>query len=232
MPLPSILAPRTSARLRDAILSLQPTAYWPLDDGSGVLRDIAGGWNATVTGSPLYRVAARPPIDRGITWSGSGQYATTSTSVPTPVASISVGAWFQTTDATASARVMLGRGASSQYSWDLRLGASHTAGLTVLQSNNSGHAAALVAGATNDGQWHLVVGTFDGTTLRNYRDTATNSSTSLTGTWHTASTAAVQVAALASGVLWPGALAHLFIINDRVLSASSVRWLLSIGMGG
>lgn len=222
-----------STRLRDAILSLQPTAYWPLDDGNGPLRDIAGGnWNATVTGSPTFGVGAQDPIGRGVTFSGTGQYVTTSGSVPTPAASVSVGCLYRTTDATASARYVLSRAAASNYTWGLRLDASQRAVFDAYQGTTSVHASATVTGATNDGNWHLIVGTFDGTTIRCYRDTATASSTTLTSTWKKDSTAGVQVAAIANGALFPGTGAHAFLITDRVLTAAAVLWLYSIAAGG
>lgn len=225
-------------RLRDAILSLQPTAYWPLDDGGSPLRDIAGGnWNATVTGSPS-RVAAQEPIGSGWAFSGSGQYGAVSASIPTPTASISVLGLFRTTDAAAAQRQFLTRHAASQASWTLGLGTTHGQQFICYQSGGSAHASAGVGTASNDGRWTLYAGSFDGTTIRAYRVSSTgtvaeNTSTSLTGTWHTASTAAVGIAHRNTALLWPGDLAHLAYWRDGiVLNRSHATWLGSVAFGG
>lgn len=226
------------SRLRDAILSLQPTAYWPLDDGSGPLRSLGQSWPATVTGSPTFGVAAPEPIGRGITWIGSGQYATTSGSVPVPSSSLSVLAIAATTDTTAASRSIVSRGAASQYSWDLRISSTHAFQFIASQSSSAGHAAATVGASVNDGNLCLVVGTFDGTTIRAYRGVlatgqfASASSTSLTGTWHKASTAGVQIAARADVQQFPGSIFTAAVLTDRVLTESELRWLFSIAAGG
>lgn len=235
MPLPLALRPPVlnSARLRDAILSLQPTAYWPLDDGNGPLRDIAGNWSAAVTGTPLYRQAAPQPIGRGVTWSGTGQYAVSSGSVPTPAASVSVLVFLNTTNATASVRTPAARRFSNQNSWWLRLNSDHSVGFFAMQADGTNHCTATVAGAVNDGLWHIVTGTFDGTTLRVMRDAATPAtSTSLTGSWHTASTAGIGIAQNTTSNLFPGTLAHLALFTDRVVTHTEHLWLRTIAAGG
>ena len=214
--------------LDDAILSLNPTAFFPLTDGSSPLRDVARGWDATVTGSPTFGVPVRSPFERAVTFSGTGQYATASPSVPTPATSMSVLAFLSTTNATASARAMIGRAAALQYSFELRLGNSHTVLFNPLQSSGSSHVVATVAGAINDGNWHMAGGTFDGTTCWCYRDLLSGSSTTLTGTWHKTSTAALQIAAFASGDLFPGTLSRVAYWADRVLTAAEYRWLYSV----
>lgn len=196
-----------------------------------IVRAAPSFWNAAVTGSPTYGVAAPSPIGQGITWSGTGQYATTATSIPTPSASVSVVALFATTNASASARALAGRTAASQSSWELRLSSSHTVVFNPMQSGGSSHASAAVSGATNDGLWHVAGGTYDGTTVRTYRDTATASSTTLTGSWHTASTAAISLASYGTGDVYPGSLAHVAYWADRVLTAPEFLFLNAIAKG-
>lgn len=225
--------PLPGNRLAKAILSLHPTAYWPLDDGGSPLRDVSRGWSATVTGSPSYGVAAPSPIGRGVTFSGTGQYAATATSIPTPATSMSVLALFATSDATAASRFLASRGASSQYSWGLHLQSNHTIGGLVYQNTGSIHASVGVSGTVNDGAWHLAGMTFDGTTLRGYKDSATNSSTSLTGSWHKASTGPVRIAAAGNaGSLWIGTEACVVYWADRVLTAAEFLFLNAIARGG
>lgn len=238
MPLPIALRPgiANTARLRDAILSLQPTAYWPLDDGSGPLRSLGQNWPATVTGSPTFGVAAPDPIGRGITWSGSGQYATTDTSVPVPASSVSLLAILRTTDSSAAQRAIVARGAANQYTWELQFNTAHKPKMIAYQAAGSTHCTATAATAANDGAWRLVIGTFDGTTAWVRHGWAggyeTASDGTLTSTWHKSSTAAVSLAARITTALFPGTVAHLAYWSDRVLTDAEARWLTSIAFGG
>jgi hypothetical protein len=225
------------SRLTDALRSYQPTGLWDQQDGAGALSDLTGRWPATVTGSPTYRVAAPDPIGWGITWSGTGMYASTATSFPTPSASISVLSLVSTTNATAAARYIASRAAASQWSWGLDLAATHVGRFSVFQAAGAIHATASTAGAINDGNWWLVAGTFDGTTVSFHRVSSTGvygggSNGSLTGSWHKASTAAVQLSAGNSTNLLPGTSSRTVVINDRILTAADVRYIASIVRGG
>lgn len=220
--------------LRDAIKSLNPTAYWACDDASGNLADqMSGGYTATVTGTPTYAATAANPVAKGITWSGTGQYATTSTSIPTPTASVSILVIFSTTDTAAAGRYLAARQAANQSSWGLSLGTTHLARFTAFQSGGSNHCIAQTATALNDGAVHTVVASFDGTTARVASDmAAAATSTSLTGSWHTASTAAVSLAALATASLFPGTTYDVAYWADRVITNAERMWVHSIAKGG
>lgn len=223
--------PLPGNRLAKAILSLQPALYLPLDDSGSPLRDVGGGgYSATVTGSPTYAIAAPSPIGRGVTFASASEYATTSGSVPTPTTALSVLLWYVTTSTTASQRFLAGRNAASQFSWAIGLSSGHLGQATLSQSGGAVHASQTVSGATNDGAWHLLGATFDGTTLRVYRDAGANSTASLTGAWHNASTAGVQVNARNSTGGFVGTIAHLAVVN-RMLAATDFAWLYAIGKG-
>ena len=226
-----------STRLTDAILSLQPTAYWPMDEGVGNLRDPAGGWTADVTGSPAFGVAAPSPIGRCVTWSGSGQYATSSGSVPVPTASISVACLMSTTDATAAGRYLMSRYAASNRSWTLSMTATHAFSFTCDQAAGAAHVTAVFGSASNDGRWYLVGGTFDGTTAWGYLGRpngvfGANSSGALTGSWKKDSTAGIGIAQLSAASLFPGSIAHVAYWADRVLTAADFRYLTAVAQGG
>jgi hypothetical protein len=238
MPLPSLLRAPISARLRDAILAYQPTTYHPSDSVVSPLVDVARNWNATVTGSPT--IAAAPdPIGRGITLSGTSQWGITSGSVPAPAASVSVIGFVSTTDASAAARALMARGAAAQHSWQLYLNSSHQATFEALQSGASSHcSAAIASSAINDGAWWMLAGTFDGTTLYTYRVSSTGvlssaTSTSLTSTWHKASTGGIGIGVRPSnGLPMIGSIAHLAHWADRLLTVSDIRYIASIAFGG
>jgi len=232
----TILVPRYQRRDRvdRAILDLRPTLYLPMRDPVGPLRDASGGrWDAAVTGSPTLGVAAPSPIGRGVVFSGTGQYATTDGGVPTPTASMSVLSIFVTTNASAANRTIAGRGASSQFSWVLRIEATHIVAFRLFQSDGSAHGGTSTTGAVNDGAIHLALGTFDGTTLRTYRDDqAASPATPSGGTWHKASTAGIQIAALNSTSLLPGTACPTAYWADRVISDGERLMVNAIAKGG
>lgn len=225
---PSLPQPRYG-RFADALLSYAPTALL-LDNRQTTISDVSGrGWHGTITGTPIRGVPFAG--ERGTTWSGSGQFATTSTSIPNPTAAISVVTVFRTTDAGAAARSMFARGATNQFSWDLRIGSTHLPTFVAYQSNAATHCAASTAVAANDGLLNVVAGTFDGTTLRVYRISQsgivnTNSSTSLTNSWHITSTAGVQMAGISGGSqLFPGLVGPSAVYNDKILTNNDIRYL-------
>lgn len=227
----------TADRLRSSILALSPTAYWPLDDAASPLRDLGGGaYGGTVTGSPTYAVAAPNPIGSGVTFSGSGQYATTSASLPTPASGISVFALFNTSS-TAGTKHIAGRYSVGQASWIMDVTAAGSGRFFVFQSNGSSHATAGWGGGNlmAAGSWCALLGTFDGTTVSTTgaagSTVSTGTSTTLTGAWHTASTVAAQIASANTSNLFPGTLAHVAYWADRILTVADFRYLRSIAFG-
>ncbi len=181
---------------------------------------------ATTAGGPQYR-SGGDALGTGdsINWSGTGQYALTSASIPAPVGSISVMAVFNTTTAAAAAHTLASRSAASHFSWGLSLSSSHLAAFTLYQSGGSAHAAASVGSfACNLGDWEVAMGTFDGTTVYTYqaaqRDIHIASSASLTGSWNKDATVAVTLAALGAAsptALFPGRIALVAAWYERVL---------------
>lgn len=222
-PLPAVLS--------DAIRSLAPTAYWKLDEASGNLADtMSGGYTATVTGSPT-GVAAPSPIGRGVTWSGSGQYATSSGSVPTPTASVSVLALVSLTS-SGSIRAIAARAGTNQYSWTLRIGSGNTPVFIAHQSSGTAHGTATASTTCNDGAWHVLLGSFDGTTVRVHHNGLETASTSLSGSWHPASTAGISIAHSFGSNLYSGTSGHLALFNDQRLGNDVARWLTALARGG
>lgn len=232
----TILVPRYQRRdrLDRAILDLRPTLYLPMRDPVGPLRDASGGrWDATITGSPTYGVAAPSPIGRGVTWSGSGQYATTGTGIPNPSTGISVLAIGKTSDGSATNRHFIARANSFR----LYLNGGHTPTMDIIQPGGSTHAGINAGAAANTGEWFMAVGTFDGATVTCRLifaggSLSSNSSSSLTGSWGKASVAAATIGSNGAAGYFVGTSAHTAIINDRVLTTADVRWLASVAFGG
>ncbi len=187
---------------------------------------------ATTAGGPQYRAGGNALGDGdSINWSGSGQFAQTSSSIPPPVGAISVMAVMKTTDATAAARYLASRGGTTNHwSWSLTLTASHLASFTAFQAGGSAHAAASVGTFTcNLGDWIILLGTFDGTTIYAYqaaqKQIAIASSASLTGSWNKDATVAVTLAALGATTPsnnFPGRIGLVAMWYERILGKSEL----------
>jgi hypothetical protein len=196
--------------------------------GTAPTVTVAARWEG---GSAVrYGMAAPSPIDRCMTL--SGQYARAS-GVAVPTTSISVMAMFRTADTVPMVRRIFTRAATSQYSWALSMDTAGGCLFQVFQSSGTFHISVGATAAKNDGAWHLLVGTFDGTTAtRMLDDTAAATAGSGAGSWHAASTAGVDIGALGGGALFPGDIAHCAIWNNRVITDAERRWLHSIALGG
>lgn len=234
----AILRPPVMDRLLDYALPLRPTGVWPLDEASGNLRDISGsGLTATLTGSPTYGTIAPSVIGgRGITFSGTAQYATTS--APTNSTSrMSVVAAFKTTDSTAAIRTIVARYAgSSQESWSLFLNTSHVPVVQFYQAGASLYAQTNTGIAANDGQWHLSGASLD-TSLASLPinmafDRFLNRGGTPSGSWNGASTAGITIASRATSNLWTGAIGIVLYWHDTALTTGQLREMGQIFTGG
>jgi hypothetical protein len=235
---PTILLPRHRRRdrLDRALLDLRPTALWGMQDATGALRDLTGRWPATVTGTPLYRVAAQPPIDRAITWDGSTTYAKASAvTAPTSMSALCL---FRSSSSAANKTILRSDDSSGgTYSWSIWRWSTQYPRFSLYQADNSEHATANAGDAANDGRWRLCVGTFDGTTIAMHVASATSFATAsngtLTGTWNKGALPIWVAAAAGSASLGlAGDTSRQGYWADRVLTATDVRHLASIVFGG
>ena len=219
----------------DAVLSLSPVGYWPLDEAAGtVARDLDGTNNGTYVGSPTLGVAGPLVGDNStaVTFNGSSQYVNCGSGVAVPVTGITVALFVKAT-APGTARFIASRGASNQYSWFLY---ANTNGSVLWSCTNaaSTDSRGITTAGVLDGNWHFVVGKFDGIiTPRLLVDAVPGGSASGTlggGGWHKASTAPVEIAARSEASTLPGSLAHAAIWN-RPLSDAEVRYLYDVALG-
>ena len=148
----------------DAILASKPTRYYRCGETSGtLLRDIVGGNDLTISGTPTKRGANGPP---GIadaagfqTTNGSGGFASAG-AVALPTTAYTLAAW--TLGGSVSDRGIFGQ-------WQGSVGAllyrSSSTKLAFIHRGTN-----LIASNTNDGNWHFVVGTWDGSNINLYVD--------------------------------------------------------------
>jgi len=107
----------------------------------------------------------------------------------------SVGAWIKTTRSTRQHIIVKGE-STGQYTYGLETGIASDGKPTFLFANTADGAFMLAGGtvAVNDNQWHFLVGTYDGTTIKLYIDGVLNaSSTTKTGTQVTDSTSDFRI---------------------------------------
>lgn len=210
------------------VLATSPVAYWKMDEKSGNLVDATGnGWTATVTGSPTYGVSGPSvPATTGIDFSGTGQYATISSSLGTPTDDMTVMAWFNLAGSSGN-HDLISRGATDQYSWTLRPQGGYPYA-TLYQSDGTTHATAGVDNGGSFGStWHWMAMTWDdGATLTTYYDDLTPATdTSFAGSWHKASTASPAIGAINVDVtpafLLDGSVCHIAIWH-RILTSGEL----------
>jgi hypothetical protein len=163
--------------------SLNPLAWYRLGEASGtVMHDASGnGRDGTYTGVTL---AAGGALGTG----GDSDTAVTTTGSAASVGSVPYASWMNgftgfsvvgwvkfTTTGTA---FFFSRTGNTAYNYGLFVaGKKLSMGVRASGSN-----AATGATDSNDGAWHFAVGTWDGTTIRIYRDGALDGSQALSGT--------------------------------------------------
>lgn len=154
-------------------------AYYPLDEDSGsTAYDVVGGNDGTINGATLGATGIAGTT--AYSFDGSNDYWTTGGgNAPSLGNSVSVSAWFKTTEAI---------------SWVTHESESNVdADIFRLRGDGSGHATFRVGDAdsslngvsgsitVNDGVWHLVTGTYDGSTITIYVDGEFDGSASVSG---------------------------------------------------
>ena len=167
------------------VSSNTPIGYWALADSSGsTVSDASGNSHSgTYVGSPTLGAAGPiPGVDAGVTFNGSSQYADLgSSSALQPTAAVTVEAWIKSTQ-TSLGVVYAATAAGGTLSSDA-LAINAAAGKGAFDITNSSGTQVYVNGSTtvNDGAWHFLVGTYDGSTIKLYVDGHLDGSGAQTG---------------------------------------------------
>jgi Concanavalin A-like lectin/glucanases superfamily len=149
--------------------------YWPFEEGAGTTTaDLSGNGNAgTLTNSPVWTATPPPtpyPNHYALTFDGSESYVTMGNPAVLQITdTLSVAAWFQSNASLTNYKTVLSKwwsgGSDAAYSiyWGNGAGPNFAlSGSTVL--------AATSPTIYNDGAWHFIAGTWDGTTSSLYID--------------------------------------------------------------
>ncbi len=149
-----------------------PLHYWRLGEPSGASLDMASADNLTINGSPTRNVVGAVPGDSNgaITFNGSSSQYGVSSPVRIARQQFSVEAWIRTTSTAGGKIIGFGNrtsGNSTSHDRHLYMG---TDGRVRFGVSYAGAKVVTSGPGLNNGQWHHLVGTFGGGTMRLYVD--------------------------------------------------------------
>jgi hypothetical protein len=204
------------------VLADGPIAYWRFEESprsaATTVTDASGSGHHG-TAANVERVAGREGLGAAGVFNGLNS----TISVPhhddfNLGQAITLEAWIRTTDASGRYRAVLGKYDHGPRGYDLLIKDGR---IRVAVRGTSSIDTAEVAGGLNDGAWHHVVATCDGTSLRVYIDGVDLSAAS--GTWDaTFETAPLLIGSRAHQFHWEGELDEV-ALYDRVLSPEAVK---------
>lgn len=163
-------------------------ALWRLDETSGTTAgDIIGGHNGTasradILGHPFgvfgnHAIFSATSTD-GIRIANHADFNVTG--------AFSLSAWIKYTNASSITYFITkgGSGGTGTYSWNLSTTATGHPSIILWQTSGGEYLRAISSSVYNDGNWHHLCGTYDGTTASIYVDgVLKGASTSKSGTW-------------------------------------------------
>jgi Concanavalin A-like lectin/glucanases superfamily len=156
-----------------ALAASGPVGIWKLDEGSGTtVSDSSGnGNNGVISGN----VSWVPGVSdsNGLGFSGAGEVKVNDNNALEPASAVTVSAWFRNDGSPGAFRYIVAKGANGcvAASYGLYTGPNGGLQFYVSKGRGSTFARSPDAGPTVwDSQWHLAVGTYDGSTIRLYID--------------------------------------------------------------
>ena len=151
-------------------------AHWGLDESSGTTAtDSTGGYNGTLTNFPASPWASGQ-IDNALTFDGTNDYVEIGDiGAMEGMSAITVSSWVKTTQGTEGHIIDKSRCDGSNGSWELGLGYPG-AGYVFFSMYSGASLSQATCGSNfwephvNDGVWHYLASTWDGTTVRAFVD--------------------------------------------------------------
>lgn len=146
-------------------------SYWKLNETSGTLMDSVASNNSTsITGSPTYDASGK--LGRCMTIAGAGYISMGTTTNLKPTTSFSVSIWFKTSSTAYQELISNIMWTSPSYKgWKIATEYSGTSwNLRGVINNNTNTGIVDSTTAINNGAWHLAVMTWNGSTLKLYKD--------------------------------------------------------------
>jgi hypothetical protein len=217
------------------VLSLGPTAYWPMNEASGNLLDATGnGWHATMVGTHTY--AQTGPTINGVAslavnfGDTTSDYFWASASFPQATAAgVSWMTWIKV-PAIAALAGILTRTATNQEAWRINLTTNGTPEFRNYTASNPGTVIADIdwSAQADDDAWHCLICLWNESTdtASIILDNGTPVTGSGTGPMATDANTAIQISSLSTGGANPyTGLGAKFAIFPRVLTAGEITSL-------
>jgi hypothetical protein len=226
-------APRALERLTlqsyaSTVLADGPSLYYRMNEASGLVAHDSSGTGNDVTATQVYLAAGALANDADAAWTLGGAASGTANGVPVGSASRSVEGWIRVPS-------------ENFVSWGAGVGLFqvHVSGASVVVdyggSSRSFTASHSLADGGNNGNWHHVAVTYDGTTLAAYADgeaigtasvgsLATTASSMYVGRFGVAAAGSIDEVAVYQAALTPGQIAAHFAAsgNGRPLLPGSL----------
>lgn len=160
------------------VMSDSPVAYWPLDEASGTqAKDVSGnGHHGTYTGG-FTLGSAGPGGGKAVDLDGSTGYVDVGDDNAFTSTNLTAEGWVNRDNLTAASAMLITKVGASFGEW-----AIDTYAQAIVYNNSGGVYCVTDGAAMTVGTWAHLAMTFDGTTLRLYRNgTQESTSTSLAG---------------------------------------------------
>ena len=211
--------------------------YWSLNEGTGTAAmDYSGNGNTgTLLSSPTW---SNGKLGSALTFNGSNQVTANDSALPAASSTLTVSAWVKTTSTSPTFQSIVRYGGStsgSQYYIGMYKGTDCTGTITTTGGNYAAVAGAGGAGSNvcdnvtiNDGQWHNITSTYDGTNHLLYVDGVLKSSRTQTLAITPGGAGSFHIGGLA-GQLLTGSADEVRVYN-RALSATQVASLYNVGV--
>ena len=155
-----------------ASADILPVATWPFNEGVGTVAHDVSGWghNGTLQGGVSW---TKGRFDGALSFDGnSGAVDVPDSSAFEPAKTLSISAWVNASQSPGDYRYIVSKGANGCLTASYGLYTGPNGGLIfyVSQDGLTGTWSPDAGTGVWNGQWHNVVGTYDGTTVRLYVD--------------------------------------------------------------
>jgi len=193
--------------------------YWRFESGALTVDSSGNGRTLTAVSDPADGAGI---FGGAVDLDGNDNYNFNNHADFNVAGAFSISAWVKHTSSPGFASVLTkgGSGGDGTFSYGLQI-TTNTCTANLWQSAGAGHMSVVHTAVINDGNWHHLCMTYDGTTLKLYVDGVSASSTTKSGPWNNG-TSNIGIGARAGGTgFFTGSLDDVAFFN-RLLSTTEV----------
>jgi hypothetical protein len=155
-------------------------SYWPMEEGSGTtVEDVGYSNDGTASGAYI----TKGKHGRGRTFDGVNDYISVSDNLSLRLSSgLTLEMWYKTKENPSTWTIPIRKDTQSgtRYLYGVSINSGNT--ICAQYYNGSNHLACYTSSLVSDGEWHYVVMTISGSTIRLYFDGVLKDSDNITGT--------------------------------------------------